>query len=107
MWRHDVQITGNQPLSAHMPTEPRVLAKYFVSSQQGTVTYADLQGTGKKDDIIIAARSRLIAYDKNGKQLWESSPDGYVMDHVEWVEDLDGDGHTEVVAVAGHMGITR
>lgn len=107
MWRHDIQNTANQPLSAHMPTEPRVLAKYFIGSQQGTVTYADLQGTGKKDDIIIAARSRLIAYDKNGKQLWESSPDGYVMDHVEWVEDLDGDGHNEVIAVAGHMGITR
>jgi hypothetical protein len=29
------------------------------------------------------------------------------MDHVEWVEDLDGDGHNEVIAVAGHMGITR
>ncbi|MGZ5567982.1 MAG: hypothetical protein ACXWKG_13275, partial [Limisphaerales bacterium] len=107
MWRHDTVLSGNQPLGAHMPNEPRVLAKYFIGSQQGTVTYADLHGTGKKDDIIISARARLIAYDKNGKQLWESSPDGYVMDHVEWVEDLDGDGQNEVVAVAGHMGITR
>jgi len=107
MWRHDISLTGNQPLSAHMTKEPRVLAEYFLGSQQGVVTYADLQGTGKKDDIIIAARARLIAYDKKGKQLWESSPDGYVMDHVEWVEDLDGDGQNEVIAVAGHMGITR
>jgi outer membrane protein assembly factor BamB len=90
-----------------MKQAPRVLARYFVGAEQGTPTLADLRGTGKKEDIIIAARARLTAYDPQGKRLWESAPAGYVMDHVEWVEDLDGDGHNEVIAVAGHMGITR
>ncbi len=30
-----------------------------------------------------------------------------MLDHAEWVQDLDGDGHNEVVAAAGHMGGTR
>jgi hypothetical protein len=107
MWRHDERLTGYQPLPGAMKQAPRVLARYFLGAEQGTPTLADLRGTGKKEDIIIAARARLTAYDPKGKQLWESAPAGYVMDHVEWVEDLDGDGHNEVVAVAGHMGITR
>ncbi len=107
MWRHDGRLTGHQPLPGAMKQAPRVLARYFVGAEQGTPTLADLRGTGKKEDIIIAARARLTAYDPQGKRLWESAPAGYVMDHVEWVEDLDGDGHNEVIAVAGHMGITR
>lgn len=90
-----------------MRQPPRVLAKYFVGAEQGTPTFADLRGTGRKEDVIIAARARLTAYDPAGHQLWESAPAGYVIDHVEWVEDLAGDGRNEVVAVAGHVGITR
>jgi hypothetical protein len=90
-----------------MKNEPRVLARYFVNAGQGAATFGKLQGAGKKDDVIICARSRLFAYDAAGKKLWESAPEGYVLDHVEWIEDLDGDGRNEVIAVAGHMGITR
>ncbi len=107
MWRHDLLLTGNQPLSGGMAKEPRVLAKYFLGAQQGAATFADLLGSGTNNEVIVNARARLIAYDRNGGQLWESSPEGYVMDHVEWVEDLDGDGQNEVIAVAGHMGLTR
>lgn len=90
-----------------MKSEPRVLAKYFTGAEQGTPTFADLRGSGRKDDVIIAARARLTAYDAAGRRLWESAPTGYVLDHVAWVEDLAGDGKTEVVVVAGHVGITR
>ncbi|PWU07981.1 MAG: hypothetical protein C5B50_30440 [Verrucomicrobia bacterium] len=90
-----------------MKQSPRVLAKYFVGAQQGAATFADLRGTGKKEDVIIAARAGLTAYDPAGNRVWESVAPGYVLDHVEWVEDLDGDGHNEVIAVAGHVGITR
>src|SRR5262249_47870031 len=107
MWRHDSALSAFQPVAGEMTNEPRVLAKYFVGAQQGSHVFADLQGTGKTNDVIINARARLIAYDAKGKRLWESAPEGYVMDHVQWVEDLDGDGHNEVIAVAGHMGITR
>src|SRR6267142_1467368 len=34
IWRHDGGITGHQPLPGAMKTEPRVLAKYFVGTQQ-------------------------------------------------------------------------
>ena len=107
MWRHDTTLTAFQPLPGAMKTEPRVLVKYFVGSQQGAATFADLRGTGKKDDILITARARLFAYDAGGRKLWESAPEGYVIDRVEWVDDLDGDGRNEVVARAGHIGITR
>lgn len=107
MWRHDAVLTGHQPLPGAMQEAPRVLAKYFVGTQQGTPTFADLRGTGETNDVIIAARARLTAYDPKGNRLWESAPEGYVLDHVEWVADLDGDGRNEVIAVAGHMGITR
>ena len=58
MWRHDARLTGYQPLPSAMRQAPRVLARYFVGAEQGTPTFADLRGTGKKEDIIIAARAR-------------------------------------------------
>src|SRR5437763_630811 len=72
MWRHDAAITGHQPLSGAMKAEPRVLAKYFVGAQPGTATFADLRGTGETNDVLIAARAKLTAYDPDGKRLWES-----------------------------------
>ena len=57
-----------------MKKAPRVLAKYFVGAAQGTSTFADLRGTGRSEDVIIAARARLTAYDPKGNQLWESAP---------------------------------
>ena len=85
MWRHDGRLTGHQPLPGAMKQTPRVLARYFMGAEPGAPTFADLRGTGKKEDIIIAARARLTAYDPKGKCLWESAPAGYVLDHVEWV----------------------
>ncbi len=57
--------------------------------------------------MLVLAGARLTAYDTDGKRLWECRPHGYVLDHVEWVTDLDGDGRNEVVVLAGQMGGTR
>ena len=56
MRRHDPVLSACQPLPGDMRQPPRVLAKYFVGAEQGTATFADLRGTGKKEDVIIAAR---------------------------------------------------
>src|SRR2546423_12962668 len=71
MWRHDGGITGHQPLPGAMKTAPRVLAKYFIGTQPGTPTFADLRGTGETNDVLVAARAKLTAYDAQGKLLWE------------------------------------
>src|SRR5207253_9404183 len=36
-----------------------------------------------------------------------AAPAGYVIESVSWVEDLDGDGHNEVVALAAAVGGPR
>src|SRR3989442_741311 len=107
MWRHDAQLTGYQPLPGAIKRAPAVLARYSLGSGQGTPTWADLSGKGGPHEVLMIAGGRLTAYDEKGKRLWESVPQGYVLAKVEWVEDLDGDGHNEVVALAGHMGGTR
>lgn len=107
MWRHDNRLTGWQAMPANLTSEPRVLAKYFLGATQGAPTFADLRGTGQSNDIIIVARAKLTAYDADGRKLWESAPAGYVPERVEWVDDLAGDGRKEVVAVAGHVGLTH
>jgi outer membrane protein assembly factor BamB len=106
-WRHDAQLTAYQPLPAAIKRAPTVLAKYSLGSVSGTPTWADLTGRGSAHEVLVLARARLTAYDENGKQLWQRAPQGYVPAKVEWVEDLDGDGHNEIVLLAGHMGGTR
>ena len=107
MWRHDTSLTGYQPLPAAMKKAPRILARHFVGAGHGHRTFADLRGTGQESDVLVAARARLFAFNKDGRPLWEAAPPGYVVTGVEWVDDLDGDSHKEVVAVAGHMFGTR
>lgn len=107
MWRHDAGLTGYQPLPGAMTGEPHVLARYFVGAHTGTPFFADLRGTGVADDVVIAARAGLAAWDASGHLLWKCAPPGYAVESVQWVEDLDGDGCNEVVALAGHMGATR
>ncbi len=107
MWRHDTALTAYQPVPGAMTKEPRILAKYFIGAGHGATTFADLLGTGKDSEVLVVARGRLHAYAESGKRLWEYVPQGYVLSQVEWVEDLDGDGRKEVIALAGHMGGTR
>src|SRR5262249_14836127 len=81
--------------------------RHFLGASPGTATFADLLGSGRDAEVLVLAGARLTAYGADGKQIWESRPQGYVLDHVEWVTDLDGDGRNEVVALAGQMGGTR
>src|SRR6185312_6260294 len=107
MWRHDPSLTAYQPTPGAMASEPRVLARHFLGATPGAATFADLLGSGRDAEVLVLAGARLVAYDAAGKRLWESRPEGYVLDRVEWAEDLDGDGANEVMALAGQMGGTR
>jgi outer membrane protein assembly factor BamB len=107
MWRHDPALTGYQPAPGAMAREPRILARHPLGASPGTTTSADLLGSGHDAEVLVLAGARLAAYGAGGERLWERRPQGYVLDHVEWVEDLDGDGRNEVVTLAGHMGGTR
>jgi len=104
MWRHDTQLSGYQPLPGVMTSAPRVLAKYSIGAGAGVQTMADLRGTGQSNEVLVVARARVFAYTSEGMPLWTSAPTGYVINRIEWVADLDGDGFNEVVASAGHMG---
>src|SRR3954470_22976537 len=107
MWRHDPAQTGYQPIPGAMTGEPRILAQHSLGASPGTATFADLLGSGRDAEVLVLAGARLAAYRADGQRLWESAPPGYVLDHVEWVEDLDDDGRNEVIALAGQMGGTR
>lgn len=104
MWRHDTKLSGYQPLAGAMARAPRVLAKYAVGAWSGVQTVADLRGTGQSNEVLVVTRGRVFAYTMEGMPLWTSAPMGYVINRVEWVADLDGDGFNEVVVAAGHMG---
>jgi hypothetical protein len=107
MWRHDSLLTAYQPLPGRMTEAPRVLAKHVIGASRGATTFADLLGTGKDTEVLVIARGRLLAHAESGKQLWNYTPQGYILSQIEWIEDLDGDGHREVIALAGHIGGTR
>ncbi len=107
MWRHDPALTGFQPTPGAMAKEPHILARHFLGASPGTAAFADLLGSGRDSEVLVLAGARLAAHGVDGKRLWESRPQGYVLDHVEWIEDLDGDGTKEVVVLAGQMGGTR
>jgi hypothetical protein len=107
MWRHDPALTAYQPTPGAMASEPRVLARHSLGATPGTATFADLLGSGRDAEVLVLAGARLAAYDSAGKRLWESRPEGYVLDRVGWVVDLDGDGANEVITLAGQMGGTR
>lgn len=107
MWRHDNLLTAYQRIPGSMGKEPRILGKHFIGAGHGAIAVADLRGTGHDAEILVAARGHLYAYTESGRQLWEFRPQGYVVSQVQWVDDLDGDGHREVVVLAGHMGGTR
>jgi hypothetical protein len=107
MWRHDPILTGYQPTPGAMARAPRILARHFLGASPGTATFADLLGSGRDAELLVLAEARLSAYGADGRRLWESRPRGYVLDHLEWVEDLDGDGRNEVVVLAGQMGGTH
>ncbi len=107
MWRQNAHLTAYQPLPGAMKTPPEVLARYFLGAGTGTVTPADLSGTGTAQEFLIVARARLFAYDAQGQQLWECNPTGYWLQQVAYITDLDGDGRNEIIALAGHLGGTR
>ncbi len=107
MWRHDTALTGYQPSPGRMTEEPRILARHSLGASPGTASFADLLGSGRDAEVLVLAAARLTAYGADGQRLWESRPQGYVLDHLEWVTDLDGDGRKEVVVLAGQMGGTR
>ncbi len=107
MWRHDGRLTGYQPLPGGMLRPPQIVAKHFLGASPGIKTRAELQGAGNPADTLVVARGRLSAFDPAGHPLWKSDTPGYDITQVRWIDDLDGDGVNEVVALAGHVGGTR
>src|SRR5689334_20122408 len=83
MWRHDPALTGYQPAPGAMAREPRILTRHLLGASPGTATFADLLGSGRDAEVIVLAGPRLAAYGTDAERLWESRPQGYVLDHVE------------------------
>ncbi len=107
MWRHDPALTGYEATPGAMSKEPRILARHLLGASPDTATFADLLESGRDAERLLFAGARLTACGADGKRHWESRPPGYVLDHVEWVTDVDGDGRNEVVILAGQMSGTR
>ena len=68
MWRHDTALTAYQPVPGAMTKEPQIVAKRFIGTGHGALTFADLLGTGKDTEVLVLARGRLHAYAKSGKK---------------------------------------
>lgn len=107
MYRQNGRMIGYQPLPGAIAQPPRVVAKHFLGASSGSRTMVDLHGSGHAQDSLVVARGKLSAFDPDGKPIWTSDAAGYDISEVKWIDDLDGDGRNEIVALAGHVGGTR
>ena len=92
-WRHDAGHTGGTPLPVDI-SEPAIRWKYFTGGAVSQVRLHDLQGDGKAELVSIEG-GQVVARGGSGAVLWDTPP--VLAQQLVAVDDLDGDGVTEVI----------
>ena len=96
--RQNPQLTAVQPLPGSMKQAPVSLARYDLGRSQPALTPVAVEG-GHVALCIVAGGLR--CYDTAGALRWASHPPGLNFTAIKASEDLDGDGSTEVLLMAG------
>lgn len=98
--RQNVHLTARQPLPGGMTGPPRLLARYDLGRGWPSLIPARTAG-GKVEYGLAVVGGALRCYNLDGKLRWKSHPPGLNFLEISKVEDLDGDGRTEVALRAG------
>lgn len=96
-WRRDQGNSGISPLVGAMKSAPEVAWALPVGSAPVSPSWFDLDGDGTKE-ALVSHRGILGAWRLDGTKLWEQRLEGA---SVVGLEDLDGDGSSELLVVAG------
>jgi hypothetical protein len=102
--RQNRHLTAAQPLAGKMRSAPQVVARLSLGQTQGQLhPFASGPG-GAVDRVLGISDGSARCYRLDGRLLWEKHPPGLNFEQLVAAEDLDGDGHVELVLTAGRPG---
>ena len=98
--RQNAALTASQPLPGRMAQAPTLRARWNLGRTRPGFTAASTQG-GTPDRALCLHGGALYCYDLEGRLQWQVHPPGLNFTQITAIADLDGDGHQEVVLMAG------
>ncbi len=101
--RQNAHLTGIQPLPGNMTGAPLPLARLDLGRSQAALSRFTSAADGTALAVSIVG-GELFCHDTAGMLRWHSHPAGLNFTTVTAVEDLDGDGRTEVLLMANRPG---
>ncbi len=101
--RQNAHLTGMQPLPGKMTEAPLPLAEFDLGRSQAPLSkFAN--ASDKADLAVSIVGGELFCHYKSGALRWRTHPAGLNFTAVTAIEDLDGDGKTELLLQANRPG---
>ncbi len=97
--RHNPHLTASQPTPGAMTSAPAIVAQFDLGRSRPAVAPVPNDDTAELGLSLVAGA--VHAYRPDGTRAWLSHPAGLNIQQIEAVDDLDGDGTREILAMAG------